>query len=291
MSTKEDSQIGPSNPVVTLRGAWTANPGGFTSQGPASVTVLHGYSVFVDGSFSAGPCPDCDGSGWASESNPGTGGGTGRDEQIAVECPRGCEPPDDDVPTPLALGIAAFNSWSDSANTDVLWGELPGHLQAHWIAAALAVVDRAKAGEGRALGLVDAMWRAVFGDEQRPMGVGDVVARVRALRPPEPRNPDAGVLEALARLSIPVTPATIAAFLEGQACRQDPVDQAHVENLRGMHNAQPPVILSRAVTVREPAWPDPMATEEPDAPPPGPLHPHDLRAAVQYNVPPGPRED
>lgn len=39
------------------------------------------------------PCPDCDGTGWASESNPGTGGGTGRDEQIAVECPRGCRVP------------------------------------------------------------------------------------------------------------------------------------------------------------------------------------------------------
>lgn len=35
------------------------------------------------------PCPDCDGTGWASESNPGTGQG-GRDEQLAVPCPRGC---------------------------------------------------------------------------------------------------------------------------------------------------------------------------------------------------------
>jgi hypothetical protein len=43
------------------------------------------------------PCPDCDGTGWASATNAGTGGGTGRDEQIAVECPRGCEPQDDDV--------------------------------------------------------------------------------------------------------------------------------------------------------------------------------------------------
>lgn len=31
--------------------------------------------------------------GWASETNPGTGGGTGRDEQIAVECPNGCSDP------------------------------------------------------------------------------------------------------------------------------------------------------------------------------------------------------
>lgn len=38
-------------------------------------------------------CPDCEGTGWASESNPGTGGGTGRDEQIACPCPRGCPDP------------------------------------------------------------------------------------------------------------------------------------------------------------------------------------------------------
>jgi hypothetical protein len=39
------------------------------------------------------PCEDCDGTGWSSETHPGTGGGTGRDEQIAVECPRGCPEP------------------------------------------------------------------------------------------------------------------------------------------------------------------------------------------------------
>lgn len=65
-------------------------------------------------------------------------------------------------------------------------GEARTSERAHWTAAALAVVDQAKAGEGRALGLVDAMWRAVFGDEQRPLAVGDVVARMRALRPAPP---------------------------------------------------------------------------------------------------------
>ena len=39
--------------------------------------------------------------GWAAETNPGTGGGTGRDEQIAVPCPRGC--PDPDEPEDLGL--------------------------------------------------------------------------------------------------------------------------------------------------------------------------------------------
>lgn len=43
--------------------------------------------------LAADPCPDCEGTGWSSQSNPGTGCG-GRDEQIAVECPRGCEPPE-----------------------------------------------------------------------------------------------------------------------------------------------------------------------------------------------------
>lgn len=33
--------------------------------------------------------------GWASETNPGTGGGTGRDEMIAYPCPRGCPDPDE----------------------------------------------------------------------------------------------------------------------------------------------------------------------------------------------------
>lgn len=52
-------------------------------------------------------CPDCEGTGWASESNPGTGGGTGRDEQIACPCPRGCpEPPDDDAADLELLGLA-----------------------------------------------------------------------------------------------------------------------------------------------------------------------------------------
>lgn len=52
-------------------------------------------------------CEDCDGTGWTAESNPGTGAGTGRDEQIAVPCPRGCpEPPDDDAADMELLGLA-----------------------------------------------------------------------------------------------------------------------------------------------------------------------------------------
>lgn len=43
-------------------------------------------------STNSDPCTECGGTGWASEANPGTGAG-GPDEQIATECPRGCEPP------------------------------------------------------------------------------------------------------------------------------------------------------------------------------------------------------
>jgi hypothetical protein len=51
----------------------------------------------------AATCDDCGDdqgrpTGWAQAANPGTGGGTGRDEQIAVPCPRGCPEPSEPLP-------------------------------------------------------------------------------------------------------------------------------------------------------------------------------------------------
>lgn len=54
---------------------------------------------FGDDAITCDECGDENGkpTGWASAANPGTGNG-GRDEQIAVECPRGCPDPTEQAP-------------------------------------------------------------------------------------------------------------------------------------------------------------------------------------------------
>jgi hypothetical protein len=76
------------------------------------------YEAIME-SLPAEPCPDCDGTGWAAESNPGTGGGTGRDEQIACPCPRGCpEPTTAEIAAAIARGEMTLGQPDDQGGED-----------------------------------------------------------------------------------------------------------------------------------------------------------------------------
>lgn len=95
--------------------------------------------------------------------------------------------------------------------------------------------------------------RETFGFQQATAGRTDAQ---------DPRAHAAAIGERLARAGIPETDTTVAAFLEGVAWRMaheaptfkvapdvyDEIENAHVEALRGEHNAPPPVITSRKVT-------------------------------------------
>jgi hypothetical protein len=126
--------------LAAVRDPYTSEPGAFTAALALGLVEMHEGQPRLTpagleakrlealrglvAALAAAPCKDCDGTGWAAATNPGTGGGTGRDEQIAVPCPQGCPDADESEPRydaeqrPVNLAHVALHA--DGTTTTVM---------------------------------------------------------------------------------------------------------------------------------------------------------------------------